>query len=65
MPKKKPTHGGKRTPGPGKKLGRPPSPDKFVRVVVLMPAAERDVLKAHAGNVSEFVRGLIAKEIRS
>lgn len=58
MRAKKPTHGGKRIGA-----GRPPSPDKFVRVVVLMPAAERDVLKAHAGNVSEFVRGLIAKEI--
>lgn len=54
----KPTHGGRRTPGPGKRLGRPPLPPQVrrVRFCLRLPGWLVDWLKAQddpVGNVVE------------
>jgi len=54
------THGGPRTPSPGKRLGRPPQDETAVRVLISMTPEQRDTLQAKAAEanltVSEFVR---------
>lgn len=56
------THGGPRVPGPGKRIGRPPTddPKRDVRVTISMTAAQQDALQAAARaagqTVSEYVR---------
>lgn len=49
--------GGKRTPGPGKDLGRPPLGPELRRVTVTLPAEVVDYLRRlGCGNVSRGVR---------
>jgi hypothetical protein len=65
---KKNSHGGVREPGPGKKLGRPPSDNAMPSILrVRMPAEElvQAQLKAGERNLSAIVRELIAAWVRS
>ncbi len=54
-----PNRGGRREPGPGKKIGKPRSPEPLVRRTVTLPAHIIEALKELGdGNVSEGVREL-------
>lgn len=56
------THGGHRTPGPGKTLGRNPKLKNAVRVgPVWMEKSDRDWLKEQAPTIAEAIRAIVKK----
>ena len=52
------THGGRRTPGPGKSLGRPPKPDAKVTIAVCVTPTVAEYLRSVGASaaVEEAVR---------
>jgi len=54
-----PTWGGHRTPGPGRKLGRPAKMAEPVRVTITIETSDLDWLQETYGNASEGARQII------